>query len=104
MAYLDATGEALAGLLRPGNAGSGTAADHLQVLDAARAQLPVDPAQQQVICRTDAGGTSHALAAACRERGVRFIGGVRLPAALADPHTAAIGLTANGFGRWCRGS
>jgi len=84
VAYLDATGEALAGLLRPGNAGSGTAADHLQVLDAARAQLPVDPAQQQVICRTDAGGTSHALAAACRERGVRFIGGVRLPAALAE--------------------
>jgi hypothetical protein len=84
MAYLDATGEALAGLLRAGNAGSGTAADHLQVLDAALGQLPVDPAQQQVICRTDAGGTSHALAAACRERQVRFIGGVRLPAPLAD--------------------
>jgi Transposase DDE domain group 1 len=84
MAYLDATGEALAGLLRAGNAGSGTAADHLQVLDAALAQLPVDPAQQQVICRTDAGGTSHALAAACRERQVGFIGGVRLPAPLAD--------------------
>jgi len=84
MAYLDATGEALAGLLRAGNAGSGTAADHLQVLDAALAQLPVDPTQQQVICRTDAGGTSHALAAACRERQVRFIGGVRLPAPLAD--------------------
>jgi hypothetical protein len=84
LAFLDATGEALAGLLRAGNAGSGTAADHLQVLDAALRQLPVDPAKQQVICRTDAGGTSHALAAACRERQVRFIGGVRLPAPLAD--------------------
>ena len=29
LAYLDATGEALAGMLRPGNAGSGTAADHV---------------------------------------------------------------------------
>ena len=43
LAYLDATGEPLAGLLRPGNAGSGTAADHTRVLDAALVQLPVDP-------------------------------------------------------------
>ena len=35
MAYLDATGEALAAMLRPGNAGSSTAADHVEVLDAA---------------------------------------------------------------------
>lgn len=83
LAFLDATGEALAGLLRPGNAGSGTAADHLTVLEAALAQLPVDPARRQVICRTDAGGTSHDLAAACRERRVQFIGGVRLSAQLA---------------------
>src|SRR5437868_1658597 len=33
MAYLDATGEALAAKLRPGNAGSNTAADHVEVLD-----------------------------------------------------------------------
>ncbi|MDI3313933.1 MAG: IS1380 family transposase [Mycobacterium sp.] len=84
LAVLDATGEALAGLLRPGNAGSGTAGDHLSVLEAALAQLPVDPAHQQVICRTDAGGTSHELAAACRSRGVRFIGGVPMPAARAE--------------------
>jgi Transposase DDE domain group 1 len=30
LAYLDATGEALAGVLRPGNAGSGTATDHVR--------------------------------------------------------------------------
>ncbi|MDI3315115.1 MAG: transposase [Mycobacterium sp.] len=71
-------------MLRPGNAGSGTAGDHLSVLEAALAQLPVDPAHQQVICRTDAGGTSHELAAACRSRGVRFIGGVPMPAARAE--------------------
>jgi hypothetical protein len=84
LAFLDATREALAGLLRPGNAGSGTAADHLTVLDAALAQLPVDPARREVICRTDAGGTSHELAAGCRQRHVRFIGGVRLSAQLAE--------------------
>ena len=36
LAYLDATGEALAGVLRRGNAGSGTAADHVSVLDGPR--------------------------------------------------------------------
>jgi hypothetical protein len=30
----------VAGLLRPGNAGSNTAADHVEVFDAALAQLP----------------------------------------------------------------
>ena len=35
-----AGGEALAGLLRPGNAGSNTAADHIAVLDLALAALP----------------------------------------------------------------
>ena len=33
LAFLDATGEALAGILRPGNAGSNTAADHVELLD-----------------------------------------------------------------------
>ena len=84
LACPDATGEALAGLLRAGNAGSGTATDHITVLDAALAQLPVHPASQQVIVRTDAGGTSHAFAAARRARRVRFIAGVPLRAHLAD--------------------
>ena len=84
LAVLDATGEALAGLLRPGNAGASTATDHISVLDTALAQLPVHPDQHQVICRTDAGGTTHELAAACRARGVRFIGGVRMRAQRAE--------------------
>jgi Transposase DDE domain group 1 len=42
LAYLDATGEALAGMLRPGRAGSNNAADHLAVLDAARSTARVD--------------------------------------------------------------
>ena len=43
LAFLDATGEALAGILRPGNAGSNTAADHVELLAMALEQLPVDP-------------------------------------------------------------
>ena len=50
MAYLDATGEVLVGLLRPGNAGSGPGADMVAVLDAALAQLPVDPADHESSC------------------------------------------------------
>jgi Transposase DDE domain group 1 len=44
LAYADhgvgGTGESLAGLLRPGNAGSNTATDHIEVFNAALAQLP----------------------------------------------------------------
>jgi hypothetical protein len=38
--WCDETGEALAAMLRPGNAGANTAADHVKMLDAALAQLP----------------------------------------------------------------
>jgi hypothetical protein len=83
MAYLDATGEALAALLRPGNAGSGTATDHITVLAAALAQLPVDPATTEVMVRTDAAGCSHAFLDACRERNVIFVSGHNLTTDLA---------------------
>lgn len=49
------SGEALAGLLRPGSAGSNSAADHISVLDAALAQLP-EHERAQVVVRTDTGG------------------------------------------------
>ena len=78
MAYLDATGEALAGLLRPGNAGSGTASDHVDVLDAALYQLPVDPRRTEMVVRADTAGCSHGFLDASRERGVRFIVGHNL--------------------------
>jgi len=83
LAYLDATGEPLAGLLRPGNAGSGTAADHIAVLDLALAQLPVDPRTREVIVRTDSAALSHAFLEACRERAVRFVVGHALSAEVA---------------------
>jgi thioesterase domain-containing protein len=40
LCFLDNTGEALAAVLRPGNAGANTAADHITVLDQALAQIP----------------------------------------------------------------
>ncbi len=83
LAYLDATGEPLAALLRAGNAGSGTAADHLAVLDAALFQLPRDPRRHEVIVRVDSAGLSHELLAGCRERAVRFVVGHALTAEVA---------------------
>lgn len=72
-------GEAMAGLLRPGNAGSNTAADHIVVLDEALDSLPEayrprpgDPASPQVLIRSDSAGATHAFAAHCRQRGVGF--------------------------------
>jgi hypothetical protein len=84
LAYLDATGEALAGLLRAGNAGSGTAADHITVLDDALAQLPIDPAQVEVIARVDSAGWSHGFVNHCRQRQVRFVIGHRLTVDVAN--------------------
>jgi hypothetical protein len=72
LAFLDATGEALAGMLRPGNAGSNTAADHVALLEAVLVQLPVDPKQAEVVARADSGSLSHGFVDACRAAGVRF--------------------------------
>jgi hypothetical protein len=94
VAYLDATGEALAGLLRAGNAGSGTAVDHITVLDQALAQLPVDPARAEVIVRSDSAGLSHEFVQACRDRHVRVVIGHALTTVVA---VAAVTLPAD---RW----
>ena len=60
IAYLDNTNEALAAILRPGNAGSNTAADHIVVLDQALGQLPDAARSQRIVVRTDGAGFSHA--------------------------------------------
>ncbi|MGH3763437.1 IS1380 family transposase [Actinophytocola sp.] len=59
----DGTGEPLAVLLRPGNAGSNTAVDHIGVIRDALRQLPshrpgVRPGRR-VLIRTDAAGCTH---------------------------------------------
>ncbi|WKX01895.1 IS1380-like element ISRer1 family transposase (plasmid) [Rhodococcus aetherivorans] len=58
------TGEPVAMLLRPGNSGSSTAADHITVVQDALAQLPVDPAYRvgkKVLVRIDGAGGTHGL-------------------------------------------
>lgn len=76
--FLDETGEHLAGLLRPGNAGSNTAADHVSVLEQALAQLPEEAADRErcepvpILARSDSAGATHAFAQALRERKIRF--------------------------------
>ena len=72
VAYLDESGEALAGLLRAGNAGSNNAADHLETLDRSLAQLPVAPHEVEMLVRTDSAGATHDFVDGCRDRGVRF--------------------------------
>src|SRR5207302_7718712 len=72
LVFLDATDEALAGMLRPGNAGSNTADDHVELLGLALAQLPVDPSGVEVVARADSGALTHDFVNACRQAHVRF--------------------------------
>jgi hypothetical protein len=93
LCYLDrpeiASGEALAGLLRAGNAGSNTAADHIELLDMAIANLP-EPARPvpqggpRLVVRTDSAGATHDFAAHCRGVGVSFSMGFAITEAVRD--------------------
>lgn len=78
LCYLSETGEPLAGLLRPGNAGSNTAADHFEVLQSALEQLPEADLGKDILVRADSGGKSRAFAADCRDAGIRFSLGYEL--------------------------
>ncbi|MGW7612496.1 IS1380 family transposase [Streptomyces sp. NPDC054766] len=55
------SGEPVAALLRPGNAGSNTASDHIETAQLALAQLPQRLRRgRQTLIRTDSGGGTHA--------------------------------------------
>ena len=81
--FADATGEALAAVLRPGNAAANNIADHETVLDQAIAQLPAGIAaghrpgdnaslvQREVRVRTDSAGCTR-FVWSCRARNVGF--------------------------------
>jgi hypothetical protein len=60
--WCDNTGEPLAGMLRPGSAGSNTAADHLAVLGEAIAALP-PKYRRRLMVTADGAGASHGLIA-----------------------------------------
>lgn len=86
-AYADETREALGGLLRPGNAGSNTAADHQKVLDLALCQIPPEHIESmRILVRADSAGATHGLADYCREQRMRFSIGYELT----EPVRAAI--------------
>ncbi len=84
LCFADATGEALAGVLRPGNAGANTVADHVSVLDAAIAQLPreisaghregdaAELVRRSIVVRADSAGCTTGFLVACRSRDVGF--------------------------------
>jgi Transposase DDE domain group 1 len=72
-AYADETREALGAMLRPGNAGANTAADHTAVLDLALEQIPRESIEQiEILVRADRAGATHELADYCREGRMRF--------------------------------
>ncbi len=72
-AYADQTREGLSMLLRPGNAGSNTAADHITVCELALASLPVEQAEaMEIVIRTDSAGATHAFLEHCHSQDLRF--------------------------------
>ena len=64
------SGEPVAGLLRPGNAGSNTAVDHITTAQLALSQLPKKYRRgRQTLIRTDSGGGTHEFVAWLTQRG-----------------------------------
>jgi len=78
------TGEALAGILRPGNAGSNTATDHIIVLERALAQLPPEALNSGTLVRCDSAGATHAFLSAVVGRGLSFSVGCDLSGRVRD--------------------
>jgi hypothetical protein len=84
LAYLDcpdadAGGMALAGRLRPGNAGANCAADHIAVLGDSLAQLPREIVETEtIVVRADSAGATHELLDFCRDGRLRYTVGFDL--------------------------
>jgi hypothetical protein len=92
LCFLDATGEALAGLLRPGNAGSNTAADHIIVLGQALQQIP-DAYRYgtPILVRSDSAGSSYEFLAHIRSlRQAGLVTEFSVGVAITTPVRAAI--------------
>ena len=106
--FADATGGALSGMLRPGNAAANDTADLLGVVDNAIAQLPPDIAaghrqgddpagvDRGVVVRSDSAGGTKAFTAGLRARNIRFHVVARSQTAV----SAAIRIANEDSGRW----
>ncbi len=93
-AWLDNTNEAFAALLRPGNAGSNTAADHPTVVDLALSQLPDRRRSKPILIRADGAGYSHALMCVSQQAWSS-----RSPTPSPKPSVTPSGWSRNGRGR-----
>ena len=78
LCYLEETDEALAGMLRPGNATANATADNTKVLERALKQLPDSARKREILVRGDSGLATHAFVARVRELGLRFSVGLDL--------------------------
>lgn len=73
LAYCDETREALAGMLRPGNAGANTAIDQIHVAETALEQVPREHIEDiEILLRVDSAGASHELLDWAHEANIRF--------------------------------
>jgi Transposase DDE domain group 1 len=79
LAYLDQTREALAGMLRPGNAGANTASDHVEIVELALEQLPREILETRpIVVRTDSAAATHELTDELRAADIHFLMGFDL--------------------------
>jgi Transposase DDE domain group 1 len=79
LAYLDESREALAGVLRAGNAGANTAVDHIEIVELALEQLPRDVVEHaQIVVRTDSAAATHELTEELRTARINFLMGFDL--------------------------
>jgi Transposase DDE domain group 1 len=90
----DGTGEALSGILRPGNAGSNTAQDHIDVLAMALLGLPKAVRAGPILVRADSAGATHAFTDELARRGVWFSIGFPIEA---DVQAAILAVPADGW-------
>jgi hypothetical protein len=68
----DGAGEALAGILRPGNAAANTAQDHIDVLAMALLALPKPLREQPILVRCDSADATHAFTDELVRRDLQF--------------------------------
>lgn len=108
LCFADATGDALAGMLRPGNATANNTADLLSVVDDAISQLPTniavghsegddgDLAERPVVVRSDSAGGTHTFTKGLRGRNIGF----QVVAVTQNAVTAAIAVANEDPDRW----
>jgi hypothetical protein len=85
LAYLDESREALAGVLRPGNAGANTAADHIEIVGLVLAQLPEPVLEHtRIVVRTDSAAATHAFCDELRDLDINWLMGLDLTEGVRD--------------------